>query len=141
MKHIITMLIFIMMTSLAFAEPINYGCGSASSNTGGGGIIRNDVAQSDVDDYGNTILKLKGLENAVLKVKNEETQAKLELVWSNVNQNTKTKLNSLQKVIFGESSEGKIIIEAQEQAMFLGLFKIKKIVSLVWMKKGMLSGT
>ena len=71
-------------------------------------------------------VKIVGLENAIMKVRSNETKVHLEAVLNNIT--AKSALQTLKKLEFREEN-GQVIAEGLKMKKFLGLFKVdRKII-------------
>jgi len=68
--------------------------------------------------------KVKGLENALLRVKNENAIKQLERNLEKIQEKEKSKLNMVELVI-DEEDDGDVIASGKKEAKFLGIFKLK----------------
>jgi len=69
-------------------------------------------------------LQVNGLENAIIKVKNQETAQHLEQVMNRILEHRKLILQKLQNLTITEQ-DGDIIAEGKTDAKLLGIFKLK----------------
>lgn len=69
--------------------------------------------------------EVKGLENAILRVKNEQAQNRLSEVLERITEKRKEILNKLENLEIEEDETGKITATGEKQARFLNIFRVR----------------
>lgn len=66
-----------------------------------------------------------GLENAMIRVQNQETVEKLEAVMEKIQEKNRERLQKMENLQFRVDSRGDVIAEGKKEAKLFGLFKVK----------------
>lgn len=70
--------------------------------------------------------QVRGLENAMLRVRNEEQKQHINKVMEKIQDKKKEQLTKLNNLIFEEDENGMVEATGQAEALFLYIFKIKR---------------
>ena len=83
-------------------------------------------AQSNIEQIKERVQsQVAGLENAMLRVRNNETVAHLEQVMNMIQERHRQRLANLTNLEFDEDENGDVFCEGKKDAKFLGIFKLK----------------
>ncbi len=70
--------------------------------------------------------QVKGLENAQIRVRNNETAEHLERVMNKIQEKKREQLAKLEGLEVSEDDEGKVVAKGKVEGKFLGLFKMQR---------------
>ncbi len=120
-KKILVGFFLIVLMSVSVLGVGNY---NGNSDTQGSNVDIN------VQDKIMEQVKIKGLETAQLRVRNEEQKQNLEQVMNKIQNKQREQLQKLDDLIFIESklNTEEFVVEGKIDAVFLGIFKYKKIM-------------
>ena len=120
MKKIIKIMVSVFLMAILLCCPAVFASSNSNNGDSSMGVTQTYiVAQADQH-------KIMGLENAQLRVRNEEQKQHLEMVMEKIQTRDRERINQLQDVIISESDEGLITAEGIGESKFLHIFKMKK---------------
>lgn len=89
-------------------------------------VIAVEKESNEIKENNRVEIKVKGLENAMIKVKNNETSEHLNEVLMKIQEKRTEQLAKLEGLTFEENEDGTIKAEGVGESKFLGLFKVKR---------------
>ena len=83
-------------------------------------------------------VKLKGIENAITRVKNNETRQHLEQVMNKIQEKRRETLNKLENLIIEKNEENKYVAVGKTKAKLFGFIKMNKKVKFEITEEGVM---
>lgn len=100
----------------------NSGSGSGSSSGTNTNTDTNTYIVAQAEQH-----KVVGLQNAQLRVRNEEQKQHLEQVMEKIQTRDRERINQLENLIIEESETGEVTAEGLGESKFLHIFKMQKM--------------